>query len=92
VSGRIRYANQAHKIRVTDGHEAEAQRAESRRPLNGFQRFFLRTLGLRGDVAPQAPEHHPGPSHTRPVHHEQFWDNEDGQHSGPGGDEPKRAK
>ena len=30
----MRYANQAHKIRVTDGHEFEAKREQSRNPPN----------------------------------------------------------
>jgi hypothetical protein len=64
----VRYANLAHKVRVTDGHEAEARRAESHRPLNRLQRFFLRVLGMRGDVAPPTDHERPAaPSHEHPV-------------------------
>jgi hypothetical protein len=66
---RVRYANQSHKIRVTDGHEAEALRAQVRRPPNRVQRIFLRVLGFRGQaVPPPAHEHHAGPSRTHPHH------------------------
>jgi hypothetical protein len=45
VSGRARYANQAHKIRVADGHETDAKAAQLRKPPNRVGLFFLRVLG-----------------------------------------------
>jgi len=68
----VRYANQAHKVRVTDGHEAEAKRAQARKRPNRVGLFFLRLLGFRGEVAPPASqEGHAGPSHQHSVRHEQ---------------------
>ena len=91
VSGRVRWANMDHRVRVTDGHEAEVKRAESRKPLNRFQRFFLRVLGLRGEVAPQTgPERHAGPPHKHPVRHEHPTHNETHEHSAPADHQTKR--
>jgi hypothetical protein len=45
VSGRARYANQAHKIRVTDGHEADAKAAQLRKRPNRIGLFFHQFLG-----------------------------------------------
>jgi hypothetical protein len=71
VSGRARYANQAHKVRVTDGHEAEAKAAQLRKRPNRIGLFFLRVLGFRGQVAPPMSQTgHTGPSHEHPGHHE----------------------
>jgi hypothetical protein len=71
MSGRARYANQAHKIRVTDGHEAAAKAAQLRKRPNRIGLFFLRVLGFRGQVTPPTGQRgHDGPSHKHPVHHE----------------------
>jgi hypothetical protein len=71
VSGRARYANQAHKIRVTDGHEAEAKAAQLRKRPSRIGLFFLKVLGFRGQVTPSADQRgHVGPSHEHPGHHE----------------------
>jgi hypothetical protein len=71
VSERARYANQAHKIRVTDGHEADAKAAQLRKRPNRIGLFFLKVLGFRGQVpAPTDQRGHVGPSHERPSHHE----------------------
>ena len=68
VSERARYANQAHKIRVTDGHEAEAKAAQLRKRPNRIGLFLLKLLGFRGQVTPPvARRGHVGPSHE---HHE----------------------
>jgi hypothetical protein len=85
VTGRVRWANQAHKVRVTDGHEAEAKREESRKPLNRLQRFVLRVLGLQGEITPTSgQDHRAGQSHEHPVHDEHPNQNEHQGHSGPG--------
>jgi hypothetical protein len=71
VSGRARYANQAHKIRVTDGHEADARAAQLRKRPNRIGLFLLKVLGLRGQVIPPTGQRgRAGPSHEHPVHHE----------------------
>jgi hypothetical protein len=71
VSGRTRYANQAHKIRVTDGHEADAKAAQLRKNPNPIGLLFLKVLGFRGQVnPPMGQSGHAGPSHEHPVHHE----------------------
>jgi hypothetical protein len=71
VSGRTRYANQAHKIRVTDGHESDAKAAQLRKRPNRIGLFILKVLGFRGQVKPQLGQSgHAGPSHEHPVHHE----------------------
>ncbi len=71
VTERARYANQAHKIRVTDGHEAEAKRAQSRKRPNRIGLFFLKVLGFRGQVTPPTGQRgHVGPSHEHPRHQE----------------------
>jgi hypothetical protein len=69
VSGRARYANQAHKIRVTDGHEAEAKAAQLRRRPNRIGIFLLKALGFRGEVTPPTAQRgHVGPSHEHREH------------------------
>jgi hypothetical protein len=69
VTERSRYANQAHKIRVTDGHEAEAKRAQSRKRPNRIGLSFLRALGFRGQVTPPTDQKgRVGPSHEHPLH------------------------
>ena len=71
MSGRARYANQAHKIRVTDGHEAEAKAAQLRKRPSRIGLFFLKVLGFRGQVTSAADQRdHVGPSHEHPVHNE----------------------
>jgi hypothetical protein len=71
VSGRTRYANLAHKIRVTDGHEAEAKAAQLRKRPSRIGLFFLKVLGFRGQVTASAnPRGHVGPSHEHPERHE----------------------
>jgi hypothetical protein len=71
MAERARYANQAHKIRVTDGHEAEAKAAQLRKRPNRIGLFFLRMLGLRGQVTPPTGRGgHAGPSHEHRVHDE----------------------
>ena len=71
VSERVRYANQAHKIRVTDGHEFEAKREQSRNPPNRIGLFFLKVLGFQARVTPPTDQRgHVGPAHQHPVHHE----------------------
>jgi len=71
VSGWARYANQAHKIRVTDGHEADAKAAQMRKRPNRIGLFFLKVLGFQGQVTPPtAQKRHVGPSHEHPGHHE----------------------
>jgi hypothetical protein len=71
VSGRARYANEAHKIRVTDGHETEAKAAQLRKRPNRIGLFFLKVLGFRGQVTAQTSQSgHAGPSGEHPVHHE----------------------
>lgn len=71
VSGRARYANQAHKIRVTDGHEADAKAAQLRKRPNRIGLFFLKILGFRGQVpAPTDQRGHVAPSHEHPGHRE----------------------
>jgi len=71
MSGRTRYANQAHKVRVTDGHEAEAKAAQLRKRPSRIGIFLLKVLGFRGQVTPPAgPGGHAGPSHKRAVHHD----------------------
>jgi hypothetical protein len=71
VSGRARYANQAHRIRVTDGHEGDAKAAQLRKRPNRIGLFFLKVLGFRGQVAPPMGQRgHVGPSHEHPGHHE----------------------
>jgi hypothetical protein len=71
VGGRARYANQAHKIRVTDGHEAEAKAAQLRKRPNRIGLFFLRVLGFRDQVAPpMSHTDHAAPSREHPGHHE----------------------
>jgi hypothetical protein len=71
MSGRARYANQAHKIRVTDGHEADAKAAQLRKRPNRIGIFFLKLLGYRGQVSPPIKQRdHAGPSHEHPGHHE----------------------
>jgi hypothetical protein len=71
VSERARYANQAHKIRVTDGHEADAKAAQLRKRPKRLGLFFLKVLGFRGQVpAPTDQRGHVGPSHERSGHHE----------------------
>lgn len=72
MGGRMRYANQAHKVPVTDGHETEAKRAQLLKPPNRLGLFVLRMLGFRGEVTPPAagPEGHAGPSHHHPTGHE----------------------
>jgi hypothetical protein len=73
VTKRARYANQAHKIRVTDGHEAEAKRALSRKRPNRIGLFFLRMLGFRGQVTPptKVRRGQTGPSHEHVAHREE---------------------
>jgi hypothetical protein len=56
VRGRVRYAG-PRRIRVTDGHEAEAKAAQLRKPPNRVGLFFLRMLGLHSDVAHSASGH-----------------------------------
>jgi hypothetical protein len=69
VSGRTRYANQAHKVRVTDGHEAEAKAAQLRKRPNQVGLFLLKMLGFRGQVAPPTDQRaHGGPSHEHAEH------------------------
>ena len=69
MSGRARYANQAHKIRVTDGHEAEAKAAQLRKRPNRVGLFFLKVLGFRGQVTPPMEQRgHVGPSHEHSGH------------------------
>jgi hypothetical protein len=71
VSRRARYANQAHKVRVTDGHEAEAKAAQLRKRPNRIGIFLLKLLGFRGQVAPPTAQRaHVGPSHEHAGHHE----------------------
>jgi hypothetical protein len=71
VGGRTRYANQAHKIRVTDGHEADAKAAQLRKRPNRIGLFVLKVLGFRGHVTPPTGQHSlAGPSHGHPVHQE----------------------
>jgi hypothetical protein len=71
VSGGTLYANQAHKVRVTDGHEAEAKAAQLWKHPNRIGLFLLKLLGLRGQVAPPTDHRtHVGPSHERAGHHE----------------------
>ena len=71
MSGRARYANQAHKIRVTDGHEAEAKAAQLRKRPNRIGLFFLKVLGFRGQVTPSTGQSgHARLSHEHPEHHE----------------------
>jgi hypothetical protein len=66
-----RYANEAHKIRVTDGHEAEARAAQLRKRPNRVGLLVLRVLGFRSDVVPPpAQERHLGPAHEHSVHQE----------------------
>ena len=66
-----RYANQAHKIRVTDGHEAEAKAAQLRKRPNRIGLFLLKMLGFRGEVIPPtAQRNHVGPSHEHPGNRE----------------------
>jgi hypothetical protein len=61
---------------VTDGHEAEAKAAQLRKGPNRIGLFFLRVLGLQGEVTPPTGHGgHTGPSHMHPVRHE---------HSAPG--------
>lgn len=72
MRARVRYAQEAHRIRVTDGHEAEAKAAQSRRPPSRIGLFLLRALGLRGAVAESTGhKSNAGPAHTHPVHNEQ---------------------
>lgn len=70
MKGRTRYANQAHKVRVTDGHEAEAKAAQLRKRPNRIGLSFLKVLGFRGQVTPPTPRGHGGPSHEHPGQHE----------------------
>ncbi len=72
MSGRVRYAGYGRrKILVTDGHEAEAKAMQLRKRPNRIGLFFLRTLGLGGEVGPPAGQRgHSGPSHMHPVHRE----------------------
>jgi hypothetical protein len=71
VSGRARYANQAHKIRVTDGHEADAKAAQLRKRPNRIGLFFLKVLGFRGQVTPPTGQRgHVGPSHEHAGQHD----------------------
>jgi hypothetical protein len=71
VSGRARYANQAHKIRVTDGHEAEAKAAQMSKRPNRIGLFFLKVLGFRGQVTPPGDQRGDvRPSHMHPGRHE----------------------
>jgi hypothetical protein len=71
VSGRTRYANQAHKVRVTDGHEARAKAAQLRKRPNRVGLFLLKMLGFRGQVAPPMEQTgHGGPSHEHAGRHE----------------------
>jgi hypothetical protein len=70
VSGRVRYAG-PRRIRVTDGHEAEAKAAQLRKRPNRIGLFFLRVLGFRSEVPPPTgPRAHARPSHEHPVHSE----------------------
>jgi hypothetical protein len=70
MSGRLRYAG-PRRIRVTDGHEAEAKAAQFRRPPNRIGLFFLRVLGFRGEVTPPTGQGgRAGPSHQHSVNHE----------------------
>jgi hypothetical protein len=70
MRGRTRYANQAHKVRVTDGHEAEAKAAQLRKRPNRIGLFFLKVLGFQGHVTPPMGQtSHVGPSHEHPGHH-----------------------
>ena len=70
MSGRVRYAG-PRRIRVTDGHEAEAKAAQLRKRPNRIRLFFFRVLGFRGEVAPPTGQGgHAGPSHQHPVQHE----------------------
>jgi hypothetical protein len=58
-------------MRLTDGHEAEAEQAQLRKRPNRLGLFFLRVLGFRGEVAPPTVQGgHAGPSHKHSVHHE----------------------
>lgn len=71
MSGRTRYANQAHKIRVTDGHEADAKAAQLRKRPNRIGLFFLKLLGFRGQVTPPTGQRrYAGRSHEHPEHPE----------------------
>jgi hypothetical protein len=71
VSGRARYANQAHKVRVTDGHEADAKAAQLRKRPNRIGLFLLKVLGFRGAVTSQTSQSgHAGPAGEHPVPHE----------------------
>jgi len=68
---RTRYANQAHKVRVTDGHETEAKAAQLRKRPNQVGLFLLKMLGFRGHVTPPTGHGpHVRPSHEHPGHHE----------------------
>ena len=64
MSGRVQYAG-PRRIRVTDGHEADAKAAQLRKRPNRTGLFFLRMLGFRGEVAPPSDQRgHPGLSHN----------------------------
>ena len=66
---RVRSATRG--IVVTDGHEAKAMEARSRKRPNRIGMLFLRMLGFRGQVAPPTAEGgHVGPSHEHAVHDE----------------------
>ncbi|MDA8312745.1 MAG: hypothetical protein M0Z46_19475 [Actinomycetota bacterium] len=48
---RVRYAGLRNRVRVTDGHEAQAKAAQLRKPPGRIGLFILRLLGYQGQVA-----------------------------------------
>ena len=70
MSGRVRYAG-PRRIRVTDGHEAEAKAAQLRKRPNRIGLMFIRVLGYRGKAsAPTGQGGHAEPPHEHPLHHD----------------------
>lgn len=47
---RVRYAGLRNRVRVTDGHEAEAKAAQLRKEPNRIGLALLRLLGYQGQI------------------------------------------
>ena len=51
-----------------DAHEAEARRAQLRKPPSLFGTWILRRLGFRGEIGERAPHAQTRHPHEHPVH------------------------
>jgi hypothetical protein len=63
MKGRVRFANDRYRVRVTDEHEAAAEKELSRVQHSRFGRLFLRAIGWPVSGKPNYK-----PPRTRPSH------------------------